>query len=103
MPVAPVEVLPAARREIQAAFDWYFDRSPRAASAFAREIDRAMTLVHVTPGVWPAFEAGTRRYVLRRFPFDLIYREVESRIQVVAVAHHKRRPRYWSERLDPAE
>jgi hypothetical protein len=39
-----------------------------------------------------------RTIVLRRFPFSLIYRFVRGDIQILAVAHFRRRPRYWSER-----
>jgi hypothetical protein len=33
------------------------------------------------------------------FHFDLIYREVDGLVQVLAVAHHRRRPGYWTGRL----
>jgi hypothetical protein len=32
-----------------------------------------------------------------RFPFAVVYREISpEEIEVVAVAHFKRRPKYWS-------
>jgi hypothetical protein len=33
--------------------------------------------------------------VLRRFPFTIVYREAAQGIEVIAVAHAKRRPAYW--------
>jgi plasmid stabilization system protein ParE len=90
-----VEFTPEALREINEAFDQYFGESRRAAEAFVREVDRAVALIANLPAVWPHFEAGTRRYVLNKFPFSLIYREIPVGIEVVAVAHHKRRPQYW--------
>jgi toxin ParE1/3/4 len=81
------------------AFDWYFERSIQAAEAFVSEATSAFALIASAPAVWPTFEAGTRRYVLRRFPYGIIYRETDKGIEVIAVAHHKRRPRYWHERL----
>ena len=94
-----VEYLPEASREVEDAFEWYLDRSAQAAEAFLREIDRAVAVVVGAPHVWPRFEAGTRRYLLQRFPYSVIYRETGSGIEVIAVAHHKRRPRYWNRRL----
>ena len=94
------DYLPEAVREIEDAFDWYLERSPRAAESFLREVDRAASLIASSPQVWPRFEAGTRRYVLPKFPYSLIFRERDDRIEIVAVAHHKRRPRYWRGRLD---
>jgi plasmid stabilization system protein ParE len=96
---ARVEFSPEALREIDDAFEWYLERNLQAAEAFVREVDSAVALIANSPTVWPSFEAGTRRYVLRRFPYNIIYREIPVGIEVVAVAHHKRRPRYWCRRL----
>jgi hypothetical protein len=41
---------------------------------------------------------GTRRYLLKRYPYAVIYRELDDLIWVVAVAHGKRRPGYWKSR-----
>jgi len=35
--------------------------------------------------------------VLRRFPFGVVYRVLAGEIQVVAVAHHRRKPGYWAD------
>jgi hypothetical protein len=47
------------------------------------------------PERWPAHLHGTRRFMLRRFPFSVVYRPHEDFVEVVAVAHAKRRPGYW--------
>jgi toxin ParE1/3/4 len=39
-----------------------------------------------------------RKVSLRGFPFSVIYREVDSMVQVLAVAHHRRSPDYWTRR-----
>ncbi len=48
---------------------------------------------------WPTYLYGTRRYLLKRFPFVIVYRAAESRIEIIAVAHGRRRPGYWAARL----
>ena len=40
-----------------------------------------------------------RRVRLRLFPLTIIYRERDSIIQVLAVAHYRRSPRYWLSRV----
>ena len=40
-----------------------------------------------------------RRAMFKVFHFDLIYREVDGLVQVLAVAHHRRQPGYWVARL----
>jgi plasmid stabilization system protein ParE len=96
---AAIEFTPEALREIDDAFEWYLERNARAADAFVREVDSAVALIASSPTLWTHFEAGTRQYILRKFPYTLVYREVPTGIEVVAVAHHKRRPRYWIRRL----
>lgn len=44
-------------------------------------------------------EPDLRRVPLRGFPFAIIYRDVGVQIQVLAVAHHRRRPGYWATRI----
>lgn len=71
-----IKFTPEALREIDEAFERYFGESRRVAEAFVREVDRAVSLIASSPTVWPHFEAGTRRYVLNKFPFSLVDREI---------------------------
>jgi hypothetical protein len=45
-----------------------------------------MDLVQASPQRWPTAGDQTRRFVLRRFPFAIIYREMERVVQVLAIA-----------------
>jgi len=98
MPPFAVEVHPAAADEAEAAERWYRDRNETAAMRFRRELDRAVELIAERPEAAPPYVASTRRFLLRRFPFFLVYRVFEQRVQVVAVAHARRRPHYWLQR-----
>ncbi|HSS65741.1 MAG TPA: hypothetical protein VLS27_15020 [Gammaproteobacteria bacterium] len=42
---------------------------------------------------------GAKRLILKRFPYDVVVRELADEVVVVAVAHHSRRPGYWRGRL----
>lgn len=59
------------------------------------EVDRAVERIEEAPRRWPPYLAGTRRYLLRRFPFFIAFRESGEGVQVVAVTHARRRPGYW--------
>jgi toxin ParE1/3/4 len=75
---ARVDFAPQALQEIDDAFEWYLGRSVHAAEAFIREVESAVALIGSSPGLWPRSEAGTRRYVLRTFPYSIIYREIPA-------------------------
>lgn len=40
-----------------------------------------------------------RRYRVPGFPFNILYRELDSDVEVLVVAPHRRRPGYWLGRL----
>lgn len=94
-----VELHPAALAEAESAAAWYAARSSRAAAAFAREIETAIALIAENPERGFVYLEGTRRILLKRFPFLVVFRVQGERIHVVAVAHGRRRPGYWSGRL----
>jgi plasmid stabilization system protein ParE len=77
---------------------WYAERSPIAARAFATEVNTCVERVGEAPNRWPCYLGGTRRYLFPHFPFSLVYRVRNGEIEIVAVAHHRRRPGYWRSR-----
>ena len=98
MSPAAVEFHPEAIAEARAAREWYAERSADVADAFMEEFDHAVNAILHAPRRWPVYAHGTRRYLLRRFPYSVIYREISGSLCVVAVAHGRRRPGYWKSR-----
>jgi plasmid stabilization system protein ParE len=70
----------------------------RASARFLSEIYDALENLAQWPQRWPFYQHGTRRFVLHRFPFSVIYRDEPAVVSIVAIAHHKRRPGYWKDR-----
>jgi plasmid stabilization system protein ParE len=93
-----VRLHPEARAELVAARNWYYERSPLSSVAFAHAVDQAVSRIRTAPNMYPFADHGTRKLVLQRFPFNIYYRVAETEILIVAVAHQKRRPGYWSRR-----
>jgi plasmid stabilization system protein ParE len=89
----------AASAEYEAAFEWYLLRSEFVASRFAEEMRHAIASISEAPDRWPETSRGVRKFLLQRFPFAIFYRETESAIEVLAVAHGHRKPRYWRKRI----
>jgi toxin ParE1/3/4 len=93
-----VEFHPTDLREVEEAQGWYEERSLFAASAFLRELTTAVRRIRQAPNGYPSAEAGTRQILLERFRFTIYYRLRQDTLLVVAVAHQKRRPGYWTSR-----
>jgi plasmid stabilization system protein ParE len=99
VPTKLVEFHDEASVEYDAAFDWYLARSTEAALDFDAEVYRALSDIASAPQRWAVGQHSTRRYLLRKFPYILVYRERVDDIQIIAVAHTSRRPGYWKKRL----
>ncbi len=99
--MAPVTVRfhPAATQEAESTYDWYAARDETAAHAFREELRHAVDAVADNPLTWPRHGRRARRYVFPRFPFSLVYRMRGDEVEVLAVAHGRRRPGYWRSRL----
>ena len=99
MPAVRIEFGEAALDEILAAERWYAERNGFASRAFESTIDAALIFIAAFPLGSPQYLGNTRRRVLRRFPFALIYTLTEDAALIVALAHSRRRPGYWRKRL----
>ena len=95
----PLFYHPEADNEIDEAYSWYAVRSVQAADGFFEELFPAVGNVRQHPRLFPPYLHGTRRPVLDRYPFSVVFRELPRKIEIVAVAHAKRRPGYWTKRL----
>ena len=93
-----IEFHPAAASEMRAAAAYYQDRVPGLGEEFLAEVERVCSRLSEQQSLGPRLDAEHRRLALKRFPFGLIYRLKSSNVQVVAVAHRRRRPEYWRRR-----
>lgn len=96
--MAEVSIHADAEGEYEAALSWYLDRSERAATGFETEFERAVESIAANPELHPLCDDRHRFCLLRRYPYSIIFRVDGDRVRVVAVAHSRRLPGYWSER-----
>ena len=96
-----ITVHPNALVEAVEAYQWYRERSVRTAHNFRRELKGALGRLKRNPEASPPYEDETRRLLMRAFPFAVVYRELETHIEILAIAHTRRRPLYWQGRAEP--
>ena len=89
-----------ARQEfLDAALDMAMARPGYGVRLRAETYD-LLSLVSGQPRIGsPIRRTDCRRMILTGFPFSLIYRLDGDVIEVVAFAHHSRKPGYWKDRL----
>ncbi len=93
------EFLPEADEEFREAVHYYENEAPGIGLRFVAEVRKGVTFITENPFAVAAVGSGIRRKVLNHFPYSLLYAVESGVVVIVAVAHHKRRPRYWRSRL----
>jgi hypothetical protein len=91
--------LPEAEQEMLEAAHYYESQSPGLGTEFLSEVDRAVHSIITSPHTWPILEGALRRRLIRRFPCGILYRIEPEEILIIAVAHLRKRPGYWKERI----
>jgi plasmid stabilization system protein ParE len=104
--VKPVRFAPESVEEFSEAAAWYEMQRPGLAKHFLEELAAAVAAVRARPASFPRLsgmprDVLVRRALLQRFPYAVLFVELAEAIQVVAVAHLKRDPNYWLNRLEP--
>jgi plasmid stabilization system protein ParE len=94
-----IEIRPQAETEIAEAANWYEQHSPGLGVTFVQTIANALSLITEQPSAFTPIGRGARRFVLRRFPYAIIYRQEGGTVVVYSCFHGHRNPRRWRERL----
>ncbi len=94
----PLVFHPEAEAEFARDAEFYAKRSHRLAVEFTNSIDAGLAFVQENPNAGTPLRKALRSWVVRRFPYSLIYREEADRIYLLALAPHRRRPEYWRKR-----
>lgn len=96
----PVRVDSAASDELTDAMRWYEARRPGLGGQFYDGVVEVIATLQgeLDIGTKVGGDPMTRRVLLRRFPYQIVYRLKPDDVVVVAVAHLKRRPGYWKNR-----
>lgn len=90
---------PAAARELAADIRYYDKQYARRGQRFAEAVERTLVRVAELPTAFPLlYEPDIRSAKVNRFPYRVVFIVVGEDVDVLAVAHAKRRPAYWRKR-----
>jgi plasmid stabilization system protein ParE len=95
----PLALSPAAEDDLHNAAGWYDARHPGLGDAFLRSLEACFARIRRLPKAFPANDAGVHSALLRRFPYAVLFRIREERIEVLAVWHAHRDPTRLRARL----
>lgn len=101
-----LHMLREAEHETELAVLWYEEQKQGLGEELVTELERIYGRIEENPRIFSRVSVPTeesrdvRRAIVSRFPYKVIFEVVDSEtIVVVAVAHQRRKPNYWIERL----
>jgi plasmid stabilization system protein ParE len=95
-----VIVSPEAEDDLKKTFFWYEDKRPGLGYDFLLQIDAGINYLNRNPKIYPTEFKGTRKHIIKRFPYKIIYLIEEEKIIIIAVIHGRRRPGLIKKRID---
>jgi toxin ParE1/3/4 len=100
-----VRLSPEAVSELAETAAWYRGRRPGLDLEFLAEVERMLPMIGDSPAAFPRLldlpvDLVIRRALLPRFPYAVIFMDLQTEVRVLAVAHAKRRPGYWLDRVE---
>ncbi|WP_437791344.1 type II toxin-antitoxin system RelE/ParE family toxin [Sorangium sp. So ce693] len=95
-------VRPSAELDIREAAEWYEDEEAGLGGQFVDELRHIVSRIRELPSQFPDVGRGTRRALLKRFPYAIYFLlrgEADQRAAVIlAILHQRRRPSVWKKR-----
>ena len=90
---------PLAEQELTDAINYYEQQKTDIGLEYLEAVEQAVNCLIYYPEIGAKIRGSIRRLILPKFPYSLLYRVLEGEeIRILAVAHHKRKPFYWSRR-----
>jgi plasmid stabilization system protein ParE len=95
-----VTFLQPAEYELDDAVSYYNFELPNLGELFQHEALKAISRIKTFPNAYQAISKRTRRCLIAKFPYGIIYQhnENENEIIIIAIAHLHRKPEYWQNR-----
>ena len=90
---------PEARVELNEAVDYYENGEAGLGVEFLEEVYATILRIIEFPSAWARLSRRTRRCLIDRFPFAVIYQAKQDSILIVAITHLARKPGYWKDRF----
>lgn len=90
---------PLASIEFDEAIRYYEECEPGLGLELAEEVYSAIRRVSEYPEAWSPMSPNTRRCLVNRFPYGVIFQVKTGMLRIIAVANLHRRPEYWKDRV----
>ncbi len=88
-----------AEKDLLSIVEYYEECQIGLGLRFSKELYVTIDRICKYPLAWKMIDLKTRRCLMSRFPFGVLYRIVDNRIIIMAIMHLHRKPGYWKNRI----
>jgi plasmid stabilization system protein ParE len=93
-------IRPEAEDDLKEAYSWYEDKRTGLGRDFLLQVDAGLNFIARNPTIYTIEYKETRKHLIKRFPYKIIYLVEKDQIKVLAVIHGSRRPALIKKRRD---
>lgn len=91
--------LESAEVELDEAVAYFDARLAGLGDRFQHEVEITVSRIVEYPEIGSPLSKRVRKFRVRKFKYNVIYATDGEEIVIIAVAHHRKRPRYWRGRI----
>jgi len=92
-------IRPEAENDLKETYSWYEDKRNGLGDEFLLNVEAGLNFVKRNPLIHSVEYKHTRKHLIKRFPYKIIYLTTENTIIVIAVIHGKRTPDLTAKRI----
>ncbi len=93
-------LLGGAQRDLEEITEYYDTQSSTLGDSFESEFYKTLDRIVHSPEAWQLFSFPTRRALLNRFPYGILYRIEDEMVLVLSIMHLHRDPHTWLDRAE---
>ena len=94
-----VIIRPEAENDLKETFLWYEDKRKGLGHDFLLHIDAGIRFIERNPNIYKSEYKGSKKHLVKRFPYKIIYITEKETVFILAVIHTKRNPELTKKRL----
>jgi len=94
----PIRLTESAEQDLDDAFNYLHSQQPQLGVEFIEEFYKATARISRFPKSSARFSNESRKCIMDKFSYSILYREKEDAIEIGAISHHSRNPEWLKKR-----
>lgn len=94
-----LKFIPPSEQELFDAYHYYEDQMRGLGNQFLNEFNRVIEFILKFPILWAKVGKRTRKALLKRFPYFILYIFEDEIVNITCIAHQHRDPDYYIDRI----